>query len=114
MPRKKITNVKPDRMIVFEDLKADSTGDIFHDVGILFKGKSFIDRPDACPNCKKGNMGSVEILGAYSGTLLWDCDSCGYMFLRFSKKETETRLDSVKGTYTNPNDWGFLSRDEFS
>ena len=114
MPRKKITNVKPDRMIVFEDLRADSTGDIFHDVGILFKGKTYLDKPEKCPNCFKKEMGSVEVLGAYSGTLLWDCNKCGYMFLRFGKKETETKLNKVKDTYTNPNDWGFTSRNEFS
>ena len=114
MPRKKITNVKPDRMIVFEDLRADSTGDVLRDVGILFKSKTYINRPEECPNREKGDMIAVEVLGAYSGTLLWDCNNCGYLFLRFDKKETETRLDSVKDTYTNPNDWGFMSKDEFS
>ena len=92
MPSKKITSVEPDRMIMFQDLIEDSTGNILHDVGILYYNKSYKTRPSKCPHCRDIDIEAIEVLGAYIGTLLWNCENCGYMFMRFGKKETENRL----------------------
>ena len=59
-------------------------------------------------------MRGVEILGAYDGPILWGCLECSTLLRRFGIKKTERMLDSVKDTYTNPEDWGWKSRSEFS
>tara|TARA_Y100000004_G_C8656993_1_gene303552 strand:+ start:156 stop:473 length:318 start_codon:yes stop_codon:yes gene_type:complete len=102
-----------DRMIVFEDMIESNTGDILHDIGVSRK-KACKKRPKKCPDCKSKSIRGVEILGAYDGPLLWGCLHCGYLVRRFSKKETERMLDMVKDTYTNPSDWGWRKRSEFS
>ena len=102
-----------DRMIVFEDMIESRTGDILHDIGVSNK-KARKKRPKQCPECDAKQVRGVEIIGAYDGPILWGCMRCGFLIRRFSKKETEQMLETVKETYTNPDDWGYRSRSEFS
>tara|TARA_Y100001938_G_C7944048_1_gene355817 strand:- start:125 stop:442 length:318 start_codon:yes stop_codon:yes gene_type:complete len=101
------------RMIVFEDMIESNTGDILQDIGVS-DNKCIKDRPKECPECKDKSIRGVEIIGAYDGPLLWGCLECGLLVRRFGKKETIKMLNTVKETYTNPNDWGWKSRSEFS
>jgi ribosomal protein L37AE/L43A len=103
-----------DRMIVFEDMIESHTGDILCDVGINEKYNAFRNRPKKCPECKSHSMRGIEILGAYDGPIIWGCLECGNLLRRFSIKRTEKMLKQVKDTFTNPDDWGFLERSEFS
>ena len=100
-------------MIVFEDMIESKTGDILHDIGVS-KKRACKKRPKKCPDCDNKPLKGIEILGAYDGPILWGCMRCGFLQRRFSKKETERMLDNVKETYTNPEDWGWRSRSEFS
>ena len=100
-------------MIVFEDMIESRTGDILHDIGVSNK-KARQNRPKHCPECDAKRVRGVEIIGAYDGPILWGGMRCGFLIRRFSKKETEQMLETVKETYTNPDDWGYRSRSEFS
>ena len=101
------------RMIVFEDMIESKTGDILRDIGVS-KKRACKKRPKKCRDCANKPLKGIEILGAYDGPILWGCMRCGFLLRRFSKQETEQMLDNVKETYTNPEDWGWRSRSEFS
>ena len=102
------------RMIVFEDMIESKTGDVLKDIGINEKYNAFRNRPKECPECNSHSVRGIEILGAYDGPIIWGCLECGNLLRRFSIKRTEKMLDAVKETYTNPDDWGFMERSEFS
>ena len=103
-----------DRMIVFEDMIEAHSGNILDDIGINDKYNAFRNRPKKCPECDGNSVRGIEILGAYDGPIIWGCLECGNLLRRFSVKRTEKMLESVKETYTNPEDWGFRDRSEFS
>tara|TARA_R100000152_G_scaffold20674_1_gene15201 strand:- start:2128 stop:2448 length:321 start_codon:yes stop_codon:yes gene_type:complete len=102
------------RMIVFEDMIESDTGNILTDIGVSDKYNAYRNRPKECPECKSKSVRGVEILGAYDGPILWGCLECGSLLRRFGTKETERMLKLVEDTYTNPSDWGWRSRSEFS
>ena len=106
--------MRKDRMIVFEDMIESKTGDVLSDIGVNEKYNAFRNRPKKCPECDSHSMRGIEILGAYDGPIIWGCLECGNLLRRFGIKETERMLDTVKETYTNPEDWGWRSRSEFS
>ena len=101
-------------MIVFEDMLESNTGDVLDDMGVSTKYNAYKNRPKECPECSSKSMRGVEILGAYDVPILWGCLECGNLLRRFGTKRTEQMLDIVKDTYTNPIDWGWRSRSEFS
>ena len=103
-----------DRMIVFEDMIEAHSGNILDDIGINDKYNAFRNRPKKCPECDGNSVRGIEILGAYDGPIIWGCLECGNLLRRFSVKRTEKMLESVKETYTNPEDWGFRDRSEIS
>ena len=76
--------------------------------------KSFKQKPEKCPCCSSDVIMGVEVLGAYPGTLFWQCMKCDERYLKFSKSITNKFLLEVKDTYTVPEDWGYLPRNEFS
>ena len=82
-------------------------------IGILGR-KRFRHRPEECPCCNKDAIMGVEVLGASSGILLWQCMKCDERFLRYRKSVTNALLLKVKDTYTCPEDWGYTPRHEFS
>ena len=106
--------MRKNRMIVFEDMIEAHSGNILDDIGINDKYNAFRNRPKKCPECDGNSVRGIEILGAYDGPIIWGCLECGNLLRRFSVKRTEKMLESVKETYTNPEDWGFRDRSEFS
>ena len=106
--------MQKNRMIVFEDMIESQTGDILCDIGVSEKYNAFRNRPKKCPECSSKSMRGIEILGAYDGPIIWGCLECGNLLRRFGIKETERMLKTVKDTFTNPEDWGWRSRSEFS
>ena len=99
------------RLVMLDDLV--ETGDIMEQ--LPFKEKAvFKNRPSRCPDCDSKEMAGIEIMGSYDGILLWECDDCESMFLRFSSEETKEYLESAKGVWTNPHDWGFVPKSEFN
>ena len=106
--------MRKDRMIVFEDMIESETGNVLNDIGVNDKYNAFRNRPKTCPECDSLSIRGIEILGAYDGPIIWGCLECGNLLRRFGIKETERLLNSVKDTFTNPDDWGWKARSEFS
>jgi len=61
--------------------------------------KSFPDKPLICPYCNSNDVVGIEILGAYDGTLLWECRGCELRLLRFNKGKTLRHLDKTRDLY---------------
>lgn len=72
------------------------------------------DNPDHCPKCHSDDVVGVEIMGAKNGVLLWECESCNEMFLKYTPDKTEIELQNAKYYWTNPSDWGYISRSKFN
>ena len=87
--------------------------DMVSKIGILGT-KHFSKKPDECPCCNNEVVMGIEVLGAYPGILMWQCMKCDERFLKFNKKVTNELLTKVKDTYTVPEDWGYLPKNEFS
>jgi ribosomal protein L37AE/L43A len=87
--------------------------DMVSRIGILGT-KRFSKRPKECPCCQSDNIIGIEVLGAYPGSLIWQCMKCDERYLKFNKKITNKLLKSVKDSYTVPDDWGYLPRSEFN
>ena len=98
---------------IFNDLICEDGKDSVTKIGILGT-KPFKKKPDECPCCQSKQMMGLEILGAYKGVLVWQCMKCSERYLRFDKAKTNRLLEEVKDCYTVPEDWGYLSPDEFS
>lgn len=98
---------------IFNDLVCEDGKDSVTKMGILGT-KPFQDKPEECPCCQSKKMMGLEILGAYKGILIWQCMKCSERYLRFDKAKTNKLLEEVKDCYTVPEDWGYLSPDEFS
>jgi ribosomal protein L37AE/L43A len=87
--------------------------DMVSRIGIL-GSKPFKVRPEACPCCNENAVMGIEVLGAYKGSLIWQCMKCDERYLRYAKTKTNKFLDSVKDTYTVPEDWGYCPKEEFN
>ena len=70
--------------------------------------------PDHCPDCHCDEVVGVEIMGAKDGVLLWECEGCDKMFLKYTPDKTEIELQSAKYCWTNSNDWGYVPRSKFN
>ena len=98
---------------IFNDLVCEDGKDSVSRIGILGT-KRFREKPEECPCCQSKKIVGIEVLGAYKGTLIWQCMSCSERYLRFHKRVTNKMLEEVKDSYTVPDDWGYISPDEFS
>ena len=67
--------------------------------------KSYRSKVDKCTACGSPNITKLEVLGAYDGTLFWNCEDCLNLHLRFSRSHTERLLRKASRFWTNPNDW---------
>jgi hypothetical protein len=72
------------------------------------------DRPKACPHCQSNNIIGIEIMGVDEDILLWECDSCQCIYLRYDKDSTEKELQIAKSYWTNPRDWGYCPKSQFN
>lgn len=101
------------KMILVEDLIDIVKGRLLDK---LVKNQDIIYRkiPNRCPSCSHENVIGVEIMGAKEGILLWECESCYDMFLRYTADITEIELQQAKDYWTNPKDWGYIPRSKFN
>ena len=101
------------KMILVEDLidiiKGRLLDKIVKDQQSIYKRN-----PRFCPECNSKEIVGVEIMGARNGVLLWECEQCYEMFLRYEAEETEGALQDAKGFWTNPNDWGYIPKSKFN
>lgn len=92
----------------------DCEGDtILERIGI-YGTKTYTDKPDKCPHCGDEDMIGIEVLGTLQKPLLWQCTECSERYLRLGSSTTEKLLRIVRDTYTNPQDWGEVPRQEFN
>ena len=101
------------KLIMVQDLVDNLRGFIVPEL-IKVPYTTYSSRPDACPHCQSNEIIGIEIMGAKEGILLWECEECEEMMLRFTKEITEGYLQLAKGFWTNPEDWGYVPRSEFN
>ena len=70
--------------------------------------------PDVCPHCHSDDMRGIEIMGAQSGVLLWECNECLDVYLKYDKDITEEELQGASKYWTNPEDWGPCPKSKFN
>jgi len=51
--------------------------------------KIYKDKPSSCPCCKSKKVIGLEVLGTKEGTLMWICDDCDSIFLKYNLEKTE-------------------------
>tara|TARA_Y100000401_G_scaffold97891_1_gene85442 strand:- start:2089 stop:2424 length:336 start_codon:yes stop_codon:yes gene_type:complete len=76
--------------------------------------KIYKDKPSSCPCCKSKKVIGLEVLGTKEGTLMWICDDCDSLFLKYDLEKTEKWIEKGKGFWTNPLDWPEPTRDQFN
>ena len=101
------------KMILVEDLIDIVKGRL---LDRLVKNQALIYKknPNHSPSCNDGSIVGVEIMGALEGVLLWECESCFDMFLKYEADKTEIELQQAKGYWTNASDWGYVPRSKFN
>jgi ribosomal protein L37AE/L43A len=95
-------------LVCFPDRK-----DMVSKIGILGT-KRFSIRPHSCPCCNSEAIMGIEVIGTHDGSLIWQCMKCDERYLRFTKIKTNKLLEKVRDTYTCPDDWGYLPREDFN
>jgi transcription elongation factor Elf1 len=101
------------RMILVQDLVDVIKGRLI-DKLVKKQDKCYNSSPGKCPDCNSKKVVGVEIMGARNGVLLWECDNCDEMFLKYEVEETELQLQNAKDCWTNSNDWGYVPRSKFN
>ena len=103
------------KIIMLEDLVDKFNGDLVgqivyeEDLNTIYK-----HRPFACPHCHSKKIIGVEVMGGVEGILLWECDNCNDVFLKFDKEITEKGLQKARAFWTNPNDWGYCPKSQYN
>ena len=106
-------NELTNRMILVEDLVDKINGRLL-DRLVKHQNQIFKEIPHNCSSCYSKNIVGIEILGAKEGVLLWECEDCYEMFLKYEAEETETELQFAKGYWTNPKDWGYYPKSKYN
>ena len=94
------------RFMMLEDMVQEDRGtDILSAIGI-YGTKFYRLKPKHCDECGSHKINALEVLGASDKPLFWECRKCDKLWLKFSKIYTECRLNRMRGSYSNQNDWG--------
>ena len=101
------------KMILVEDLINKLKGRLLDKI-VKDQKSIYKDSPHFCPECNSKEIVGVEIMGARNGVLLWECEQCYQMFLKFEAEETEIALQEAKGCWTNSNDWAYVPKSKFN
>tara|TARA_R100000353_G_scaffold36158_2_gene28905 strand:+ start:3202 stop:3528 length:327 start_codon:yes stop_codon:yes gene_type:complete len=101
------------RMILVEDLVDKVTGRLLDKI-VNNQSLIYAKSPLTCNECNSQEIVGVEIMGADNGILLWECETCNEMFLKYEPEKTEIQLQKAKDYWTNPKDWGYLPKSKFS
>lgn len=72
--------------------------------------KFFRRKITSCQSCGGKKITSLEVLGVYDGPIFWICRACNHLHLRFTAEFTEKVLAKTRGLWSNPNDWGDLTK----
>jgi ribosomal protein L37AE/L43A len=101
-----VANELSTKMILVEDLVDKIKGRLLDKV-VTDQKAIYKVNPHNCSKCNSKKIVGVEIMGARNGVLLWECEDCYEMFLKYEAEET-------KDYWTNPKDWGYIPRRKFN
>ena len=110
-----MANKIANKIIMLEDLVDKFSGNLVKQ--IVFKENLetvYKHRPLSCPHCHSRKMIGIEVMGGKEDVLLWECEKCRYVFLKFDKDVTEETLQRAKSYWTNPNDWGYCPKSQYN
>ena len=99
------TKIKYTEMTVYEDLVIKKAKTCLKSLGIESRDKVYKVKPKKCTYCGTKKIVRIEVLGAYKGTLFWECSECETLFCKLPKRETEKYLQKSKEGWTNRSDW---------
>jgi transposase-like protein len=102
-----------DRLVMLDDILFRRKDTLIDSISIDSEFV-FSDKPANCPHCHHNKVTGVYVMGAYMGSLLWECEKCESMYLRFKREKTEHYLQEAKGAWTNPKDWRYVPKSEFN
>ena len=75
---------------------------------------TFINRPKVCPHCHSKEIIGIEVMGTDEEILLWECNDCNGIYLKFDKEITEHELQEAKAYWTNRDDWGYCPKSQYN
>ena len=101
------------KMILVEDLIDKVKGRLLDKI-VTDQKAIYKNNPHSCPKCNSEKIVGVEIMGARNGVLLWECEDCYEMFLRYGADETEIELQGAKRCWTVSTSWGRIPRREYN
>tara|TARA_R110002110_G_scaffold69543_19_gene187424 strand:- start:1629 stop:1976 length:348 start_codon:yes stop_codon:yes gene_type:complete len=101
------------KMVMLDDILLSNKSTLIDSISVD-SNFVFIKQPTKCPHCQSKDILGVEVMGAYTGRLLWECEDCESYFLRFTKKATEKYLQSARDLWTNPEDWSYVPPSKFN
>ena len=107
-----MANKIANKIIMLEDLVDKFNGSLVkqivykEDLNTIYK-----HRPSSCPHCHSKEIIGIEVMGGKEGVLLWECEKCNDVFLKFDKDITEKGLQKARTCWTNPNDWGEIDKE---
>ena len=101
------------KLILVEDLMDIIKGRLL-DKLVKHQELIFKKEPHNCMSCNSSNIVGVEIMGAKSGVLLWECEDCYEMFLKYGAEETEIELQGAKNCWTAPSFWGYVPKRKYN
>ena len=101
------------KMILVEDLIDIVKGRLL-DKLVTNQNLIYKNNPNHCPSCNDRCVVGVEIMGAKDGILLWECEGCQAMFLKYTADKTEIELQQAKNYWTNASDWAYVPRSKFN
>ena len=103
-------------MILVVDLVGELKGNLTKQlVETEYRQDVYNENPEVCPHCLTKGISGIEIMGAdKEGILLWECDECNSIYLRFDLSQTEEELQTAKAYWTNPSDWGHRPKSEYN
>ena len=100
-------------MMLYNDLVVNDGENFIEELGLtdlnVYKRK-----PCKCSDCGSKNIIGLEVLGTKEGILMWICDHCDALYLKYDLKKTEAWIEKGKGFWTTPNDWPIPSIEKFN
>ena len=93
-------------LILYDDLvinEAEKT--IEGQIGISKDNQIFREAPEKCSACNSTSIIALQVLGATDKELLWICDRCEKLFLKYTYRFTVRSLKKSQKYWTNPGDW---------
>ena len=101
-------------MAIALDLVIDEDAETLCDGIGLDHNHIYTKQPKKCPECSCVRFRAYEVLGSIELPIIWECRKCQSRFPRFALDKMETLLEGVQGLWTNPNDWGQVSKGDYN